>query len=291
MTITASLSGEQLRAVAQAAASIARLPAVPTQSWCLDAGAAMQHLRNSAFVLVTLLSLDDRPGTGAQAIEATGGVAPAASSASDELARIHADGIGAPGWRVADVLQGERLGVARLRDLASWSAWPYTAAGKRWKRFGVSDLLVGAACLHPENPSRVILVELGAGPDYPPFASADAFLLAPILEMVAERAAGAFGHTPVTPASTVTTREEQILQLLTLGCTVRQIADRLSRSRHTVHDHVKSLHRKLGATSRGALIARYLGRPADPLVRDDASPGAPAIVTKPAAARQPAATG
>ena len=40
---------------------------------------------------------------------------------------------------------------------------------------------------------------------------------------------------------------------------MREIADALERSPHTVHDHVKSLHRKLNASSRGELIARTLG--------------------------------
>ncbi|MCA9294471.1 MAG: response regulator transcription factor [Phycisphaerales bacterium] len=282
MTITANLSGEQLRGLTHAAASLARLPAVPTQSWCAEASAAIQHIRSTAFVLVTLLTNGEQGGSGPASVEATGGLAPAASAFHEDIGRIHSDGVGAPGWRVAEALQGERIGAARLRDLSSWSAWSFTAAGKRWKRFGVNDLLIGAGCLHPENPNRVLVVELGAGPEYPPFAQSDAIVLAPILEMVTERAAIAFGMLPVTASSTVTPREEQILQLLTLGCTVREIAERLSRSRHTVHDHVKSLHRKLGATTRGALIARYLGRPTEGSAEERAS-SPPAIVTKMAA--------
>ena len=51
-----------------------------------------------------------------------------------------------------------------------------------------------------------------------------------------------------------------VLEQLILGKSVREIAEMIQRSPHTVHDHVKNLHRKLGATSRGALIARALGR-------------------------------
>ncbi len=259
MTITAVLTPDQLRGVAQAASSIARLPAVPTQSWCADAGAAIQHIRPGAFVMVSILSIDDDAIPATTNVEATGGIAPAASAHQDDLSRVHGDGVSSPGWRISELLRGECMGASRLRDLSSSPAWPLTPAGKRWKRLGVSDLLVGAGCLHPEDPSRVIIAELGIGSDYPSYAQTDAIVFLPILEMLTARAASAFGFTCVTASTTVTAREEQILQLLTLGHSVREIAEHLRRSKHTVHDHVKSLHRKLGAKSRGALIARYLG--------------------------------
>ncbi|MFI4898124.1 MAG: response regulator transcription factor, partial [Phycisphaerales bacterium JB059] len=57
----------------------------------------------------------------------------------------------------------------------------------------------------------------------------------------------------------LTNREQVVLEELILGRSVREIAETMHRSPHTVHDHVKSLHRKLGASSRGALIAHALG--------------------------------
>ncbi len=61
------------------------------------------------------------------------------------------------------------------------------------------------------------------------------------------------------PKAWLTDREHEILDLLIHGESVRVIAERLGRSSHTVHDHVKNLHRKLGASSRGELIAKALG--------------------------------
>jgi len=70
----------------------------------------------------------------------------------------------------------------------------------------------------------------------------------------------------------LTQREQIVLEQLTLGLSVRQIADELGRSPHTVHDHVKSLHRKLNASSRGELVARALGHTAiDPETHQHAS--------------------
>lgn len=54
-------------------------------------------------------------------------------------------------------------------------------------------------------------------------------------------------------------REQAVLERLILGRNVKEIATEFARSPHTIHDHVKSLHRKLHATSRGELIATALG--------------------------------
>ncbi|MBX3315320.1 MAG: hypothetical protein KF902_00495 [Phycisphaeraceae bacterium] len=81
---------------------------------------------------------------------------------------------------------------------------------------------------------------------------------APIL---ARRASMALGNAPCESAPWLTAREQEVLEQLILGRSVKQIAGVLGRSPHTVHDHVKSLHRKLNASTRGGLVARALGRP------------------------------
>jgi LuxR family maltose regulon positive regulatory protein len=56
-------------------------------------------------------------------------------------------------------------------------------------------------------------------------------------------------------------RELDVLHLLQLGLTKRQIATELYVSHHTVHSHSKSLYRKLGASSREQALdhARAIG--------------------------------
>ena len=83
--------------------------------------------------------------------------------------------------------------------------------------------------------------------------------MAAILPVLARRAILALGDGTDGPTKWLTQREQIVLEQLTLGKSVREIADELGRSPHTVHDHVKSLHRKLGASSRGELVARALG--------------------------------
>jgi DNA-binding CsgD family transcriptional regulator len=51
-------------------------------------------------------------------------------------------------------------------------------------------------------------------------------------------------------------RARQVLWLLCLGRSEKQIADSLNLSQHTVHNHVKRLHQQLAVNSRGELLAR-----------------------------------
>jgi len=68
----------------------------------------------------------------------------------------------------------------------------------------------------------------------------------------------------------VSVAEQRVLELLATYLTVPEIATRLALSPNTVASHVRSLHRKLGATSRSATVERAIelgllaGRPAAP---------------------------
>jgi DNA-binding CsgD family transcriptional regulator len=54
----------------------------------------------------------------------------------------------------------------------------------------------------------------------------------------------------------LTAREGEVLQLLAMGISNSQIAERLVLSRHTVNGHVQSIYGKLGINSRSA-ATRY----------------------------------
>jgi DNA-binding CsgD family transcriptional regulator len=53
-------------------------------------------------------------------------------------------------------------------------------------------------------------------------------------------------------------RQRQVLELLRAGASEKEVAAALEVSTHTVHDHVKALHRAYGARSRGELMARAM---------------------------------
>jgi DNA-binding CsgD family transcriptional regulator len=54
-------------------------------------------------------------------------------------------------------------------------------------------------------------------------------------------------------------RQRQVLELLRAGASEKEVAAALEVSTHTVHDHVKALHRAYGVRSRGELMARAMG--------------------------------
>ncbi len=64
------------------------------------------------------------------------------------------------------------------------------------------------------------------------------------------------GHAP----EPLNLREVKVLDALTHGKTIAEIAGEMSRSTHTVRDYLKSMHKKIGASSRAELIARATGR-------------------------------
>ncbi|MGG4775562.1 response regulator transcription factor [Alcaligenaceae bacterium 429] len=66
--------------------------------------------------------------------------------------------------------------------------------------------------------------------------------------------------TPPEPSqtanSTLTTREQEILQLVADGLTNREIAEKLELSRFTVECHVKHIYRKLAVSSRTRAVVK-----------------------------------
>ena len=111
-------------------------------------------------------------------------------------------------------------------------------------RVGSSSRLVGA-----------VFAQDSSTPADPMLASAlTAFL--PVLERCVRATVGA---GTLHPGEWLSPKEQAVLERLVLGRSVPEIARDLARSPHTVHDHVKNLHRKLSTRSRGELVARALG--------------------------------
>ncbi|MEE9384089.1 MAG: helix-turn-helix transcriptional regulator [Nannocystaceae bacterium] len=59
-------------------------------------------------------------------------------------------------------------------------------------------------------------------------------------------------------------REREVLRALLRGVWVEAIAGHLSISPHTVRNHIKSIYRKMGVHSQGALLALFVESPEDP---------------------------
>ena len=67
----------------------------------------------------------------------------------------------------------------------------------------------------------------------------------------------AAGEAPQDIHDLLTNRELQIVQLISMGCLSKQVADRLHISEFTVRSYLKTIYCKLGVRSRGAMVYRY----------------------------------
>lgn len=75
----------------------------------------------------------------------------------------------------------------------------------------------------------------------------------PLSPSIARRLLRAFQPTvpEATPElETLTAREREVLVLVSKGCRLPELAEKLAISRHTVSDHLKSIYRKLNVNSR-----------------------------------------
>jgi len=76
-----------------------------------------------------------------------------------------------------------------------------------------------------------------------------------------ERWGGRFRRDPSPPSETpkLSTREREIVRLVSLGSSGPEIADELNIAHDTVRTHVRNAMEKVGARSRAHLVARALG--------------------------------
>jgi DNA-binding CsgD family transcriptional regulator len=102
--------------------------------------------------------------------------------------------------------------------------------------------------------------------------------LAQVCEALAGAAERALGRCEDRPW--LTPHEVAVLDRLANGHTVEEIAAALHRSPHTIHDHVKSLHRKLGVERRAMLVSLAMGV-AGPLEREVGRDAARVVEAKP----------
>lgn len=246
------------------------LPAIPTQDWvnrCAQALTAVAPRAGAACMVCTLEHDSDRVEVISSGVAM--GASPgeprsksldqSAITLQDRCERLNRLGFPLPQHAVRRGL------ISSLRALDSnWNALP------------LGRLLDGTSLHHPlvhivpiagnTKPGGGGLCLMNIVGMLDEVAHAEALrtlhLLRAVHEPLCVRARDALTHVN-NPRAWLTDREQGVLDLLIEGHSVREIADRMERSAHTVHDHVKNLHKKIGASSRGELIARAMGHRPD----------------------------
>jgi DNA-binding NarL/FixJ family response regulator len=72
-----------------------------------------------------------------------------------------------------------------------------------------------------------------------------------------EQSGAAFAASRPDLLSSVSQAQQRVLELLLAGLTEPQIAERIGRSRHTVHDHTKAIYAALKVSNRVQLVLLF----------------------------------
>lgn len=233
---------------------VAALPAVPTRDWCQRSAETLSNVvgpkgRRTVFavgvgpVRENLESLD---AVGVHSADAT-----IRTQVEQSLARSTPIGR-RPGGQT-------ELSVVGTSDLARSDSWLRSPLMRVVASQGMIGLILGFGLIASGDPGRLLWI-FGAGEAATEslFAGEASFIMVVLLALL-RRSRVALGVEPNDPIEWISDRERETLDHIVRGLSVREIAEQSGRSAHTVHDHVKSLHRKLRANSRGELVARALG--------------------------------
>ncbi len=264
--------------------SICQLPGVAVLDWCDRAAAAITKAHSPSGAMVAVGQLDRRAtvlhleNVGAawcgETDDAKAIAGTPASPLNLEQARASVAAGDWIGWDLKPLAVNE-CWVGTMKPVPAVSRRSATGVNKRWDALANCDLIIGAVQLGARHPERVLVIELAMVNCPAEELIRHTTVLEVLLPQIASRYLNAIGAEPADKHNWLTPREETILWKLVSGKKVPQIAGDLHRSIYTVHDHVKSLHRKLGASNRGQLVARALGH-LGPLVAE-AETGSPDI--------------
>lgn len=262
-----------LNGLARSVEAAFELPAVPTLDWCDRAAVAAATLLQPAVAVITIGTLTASGDLVEH--EVTGVGVKQAPSDPSRARPLHRDEIG---YRGEDSrLSALRVRAATLRKLGvrlsseervgvtigTLSQLPGAADEgelvELWEGLELGEPLVAVVPLGAPEDGRVMIVQIASCDASARVEPDMARGLAALLPALERRTVQALGAERAESTRWLTEREQLVLEHLSLGKSVRQIAEELGRSPHTVHDHVKGLHRKLGASSRGELVARALG--------------------------------
>lgn len=273
MNAHGSPSKRALELTSRITEAICGLPAVSSPDWCDRAAEVLVRIVEPGVACLSIASVAptgrvlgvDCCGAASSAGNQTSsfGLSSGASAAQlDEqrllTLRARIQGLRSVGPELGRALDGTTVcePASRLSQPTDWRLGPLAPV---WIGIDPLDVLVGAHRIGPPSSDRVVLCQIAPLSRGVSLTETDQAIARTVLPRLAARALIAIGTDPRGADHWLTPKEYLILKQLILGKSVKKIADDIGRSPHTVHDHVKSLHRKLNASSRGELVARALG--------------------------------
>ncbi|MCC6285460.1 MAG: helix-turn-helix transcriptional regulator [Phycisphaerales bacterium] len=240
--------------IAQAGEQIAHLPAIPVRDWPDRAARCLGRMCAGAQVVVQVSKLDEHGGI--LRSEATGVAGEGLDADEISLLRSRADRLTSLGFHIdLNILQARPL-VGAADVLAAGRDWRTGSLGRLFSSPGIGYVIAGVCALGNVDPGRSLIALVALPPGN---RDLQTIKVRAVMGVLQHRARMALGEKPTVNSDWVTEKEQKVLDRLIQGESVREIAERTDRSQYTVHDHVKALHRKLDASSRGELISRALG--------------------------------
>ncbi len=251
-----------LQKLAQCVYAVSTLPCAPTADWPTLAADALSKLApNAAFAVIiarlhteSLKASTDASGVSSNTnhpatanpfesrstLEQLGSLNPKLHHFGLSQALISSAQILLPKWYASDA-SNHWKSTRPQQTLVSY----YPLINAQSDENSAQNQQLALICIAAPNPNSADLL------DHDMFSS--------VMSILNHKAAAMCNEQFNNSICWLTQREQVILDQLIVGCSVREIADSIDRSPHTVHDHVKSLHKKLNASSRGQLIAKALG--------------------------------
>jgi DNA-binding NarL/FixJ family response regulator len=202
----------------------------------------------------------------ARAPRASGGL-----NGSDKLSVLVVDDHAVVQWGFR-LLLGRQPWIGRC-DAASTAEEAIELAGRAKPDVALVDLFLGEGsgaelceALQEASPGTKVLLISGVGwmsPEAAKAAGAAGFIskdwsadeVANAVRMVG-RGMTVFARQTEGPATPLSPREREVLELIGAGATNREIAERLFLSPHTIKDHTTALYRKLGVRNRAEAAKR-----------------------------------
>ncbi|MBY0112318.1 MAG: helix-turn-helix transcriptional regulator [Phycisphaerales bacterium] len=241
-------------AIVDALETVSSLPAVPSRDWCERGAETLAKVitpksRRAAFAVGV--------GSGTDKVERLETVAVHSQDQTAGLA-IQQSLLRTP--PICPRRDGRsELAAVTSAELSRSDSWLRSPLMKVVASHGMIGLVLGVGLITSAEPGRLLWIFGAAEAASESAIIGDLSFIMVLLLALVRRSQLALGGDPAQPIEWISDRERETLEHIVRGQSVREIAEETGKSAHTIHDHVKSLHRKLGASSRGELVARALG--------------------------------